>query len=123
MEKLERALVIHQDEELKNYTSALLTELGFRHVLTATTLPMAKLTCEHARQKGHPIQLVVCDDGLPGGALAARRELIDWPCVVVTDMHNPNNTRLAAALGVGNLLLRPYGKAQLKKVLTALTLK
>lgn len=123
MKKRERALVIHQEEELKTYTSALLTELGFRHVLSASTLFMAKLTCEHAREKGYPIQLVVCDDGLPEGALTARRELSEWPFVVVTDTHNPNNTRLAAALGVSHLLFRPYGKAQLEKVLNSLKLK
>jgi CheY-like chemotaxis protein len=122
MQNLERVLVVHQDEDLKSYTSTILTELGFRHVLTATSLSSAKLTCEHSLQRGHPIQLIVCDDALPEGALVTRRELRDWPCVVVTDSHNPNNVRLAAALGVTKLLFRPYGKAQMAKVLGSINL-
>ena len=117
---LERVLVVQPQEELRAYTSALLSEIGFRHVLQASSLEQASLVMENAQSKKQVIQLVVCDDALPEGALALHREAKAIPCAVIADPTNPRNLRIAARLGVPSLLFRPYGKAQIERVIAAL---
>lgn len=113
---LDRVLVVQPQEELRAYTSSLLSEIGFRHVLLASTMAQAQAAVEAAQAKKQPIQLVVCDDSLPEGAIELERLIRPIPCAVIAEPTNPRNLRLAARLGVSSLVFRPYGKVQVERV-------
>lgn len=116
----ERVLVVQPQEELRSYTSSLLTDIGFRHVLQASTLTQAELILQNALATKKSIQLVVCDDTLPEGALALSPLCAAIPCMVISDAENPRNLRIAARLGVPSLIFRPYGKLQVSQAIEAL---
>lgn len=117
---LERVLVVQSQKELRAYTCSLLTDLGFRHVLQAESMLQAEQILASISASKKSIQLVVCDDTLPEGALAIHQKIAPVPCTVISDAQNPRNVRIAARLGISSLLFRPYGKAQLLKAIVAL---
>jgi len=119
---LERVLVVQPHDELRAYTSALLSDLGFRHVLQAPGLSQALLILDKAKANRQTIQLILCDDTLPEGALELHQRAKHIPCTVISDPDNPRNLRLAAGLGLKALLFRPYGKAQLLRTISDILL-
>ncbi len=114
-------MVIHPDEALRAYTSDLLRALGFRHVLTSPDLATAQRFYASATRGGQLLEVVICDDTLPEGALEVGRTFSHVPCLVVTDRESGEITRLAAALGAGRLLTRPFGRTQLEAALARLS--
>lgn len=115
----ERVLLVQPQEELRSYTARLLGEIGFRHVLQASTLVQAAQLLESARRKKQTVQLVVCDDSLSDGALAVQGLDASLPFLTVSDAHNPRNVRLAARGGVSRMVFRPYGMERLGRAVEA----
>jgi len=111
---------VQPQEELRSYTSALLSDLGFRHVLQAATLAQAEMILENAKTNKKHIQLVVFDEDIPEGAMTLQGKVSPIPCMVISDAGNPRNLRIAARLGVASLIFRPYGKGQLSKAIDGL---
>lgn len=114
---IETVLVIQPQEELRSYTCSLLTDMGFRHVLQASSITQAELILDKAKIDRKPVGLIVCDDNVPEGALSIMDVCGTIPCSVISDANNPKNLRIAARLGVTAMLFRPYGKSQLTKVI------
>jgi DNA-binding NarL/FixJ family response regulator len=120
----QRVLLLQSQAELRQYTTGLLTEMGVRHVLPAQDLEQARRLLEGCREAGQRVDLLVCDDGVTeGGALMALPLLGDSAVLVISDAQNPRNTRLAARLGIGSLLFRPYGAAKLAAALARVSRK
>lgn len=113
-------MVIHPNGALRAYASDLLRALGFRHVLTSPDLETARRFHASATKGGQQLEVILCDDTLPEGALAVGRAFPQVPCLVVTDRAHAGNVRLAAALGARRLLTRPFGRSHLEKALSAL---
>ena len=114
---IETVLVVQPQEELRAYTCSLLTDMGFRHVLQASTVSQAENILENAKQEHKKVGLIVCDDTVPEGSLCMIDKCGTIPCSVISDANNPQNLRIAARLGVTAMLFRPYGKSHLTKVI------
>lgn len=114
---IETVLVVQPQEELRAYTCSLLTDMGFRHVLQASTVSQAETILENAKHEHKTVGLIVCDDTVPEGSLSMIDKCGAIPCSVISDANNPQNLRIAARLGVTAMLFRPYGKSQLTKVI------
>jgi DNA-binding NarL/FixJ family response regulator len=116
---IDRVLLVQPEGELANYTMSLLDEMGFRHVVHAADVPQAERLWKNSLEKQRPFQLVVCDDEVSGGGLSFFDLVSPIPMVVFSHATNPQNLRLAAKIGISNLVFRPYGRTQLEYALKA----
>lgn len=114
----DRVLLVQPESELSSYTSALLDEIGFRHVLHAATPEQAEQVWNSARAKKRPIQIVICDNAIDGGALALEQRLKAQSMVIISSEKNTENVRIAAKVGLPHLIFRPYGREQLEKCIS-----
>ena len=112
-----RILLVQRQGELASYTASLLDEIGFRHVVHASDVAQAERLWKNAQEKQRPFQLVLCDDEVEGGSLALEELVAPLPLLVLSHPTNPRNLRLAARLGLNNLVFRPYGRHQLSQAL------
>lgn len=114
---IDRVLLVQPDGELANYTMSLLDEMGFRHVVHAADVSQAERLWKNSLDKKRPFQLVVCDDEIPGGGLGFYDTIHPVPMVVFSHPNNLQNLRLAAKIGIAQLVFRPYGRTQLEYAL------
>lgn len=114
----DRVLLVQPESELSSYTSALLDEIGFRHVLHAANAEQAEQVWNSAQTKKRPIQVVICDDAIDGGALALEERLKPQSMVIISSEKNTENIRIAARVGLSRLIFRPYGRDQLEKCIS-----
>lgn len=113
----ERVLLLQPQIELAKYTASLLDEIGFRHVICAASAAQAERLWHHSIETGRSFQLAVCDDMTPGSGLHLQSLIAPLPMIVFSDSHNPDNLKLAARMGIGGIIFRPYGKAQLARAI------
>jgi len=116
---IDRVLLVQSEGELANYTMSLLDEMGFRHVVHAADVSQAERLWKNSLEKQRPFQLVVCDDEVSGGGLSFFDIISPTPMVVFSHATNPQNLRLAAKIGISNLVFRPYGRTQFEYALKA----
>ncbi len=114
----DRVLLVQPESELSSYTSALLDEIGFRHVLHAATPEQAEQVWNSAQAKKRPIQVVICDDAIDGGALSLEQRLQAQSMVIISSEQNHENVRIAARVGLSRLMFKPYGREQLEKCIS-----
>ncbi len=114
----DRVLLVQPESELSSYTSALLDEIGFRHVLHAASLEQAEQVWKSAQAKKRPIQVVICDDAIDGGALALEQHFQAQTMVIISTEQNTENVRIAAKVGLNRLIFKPYGREQLENCIS-----
>ena len=112
---LERVLLVQSEPELAKYTTNLLDELGFRHIVLAKTLDEFTEIWKNSIEKNKKFQLIVCDDEQIKSALEIKDVAISTHIIVISSPQNKNNLRIASRLGLEGLIFRPYGKSQLEK--------
>lgn len=112
---LNRVILIQPNDELAQYTTALLDKIGFRHIHRASSTTDALSLFKKFDEKKDIIDLVVVDDSLEGGALSLKATLKDLNTLVITNESNPNNLSLYANFNMKKIIFLPYGRKQIEK--------
>ncbi len=112
---LNRVILIQSNDELAQYTAALLDKIGFRHIHRAASKTDAENLFTKFMEKNEQIDLVVVDDSLEEGALSLRTKLRDLNTLVITKESNPNNLNLYAHFNMKKIIFLPYGRKQIEK--------
>ncbi|MBY0517337.1 MAG: response regulator [Bacteriovoracaceae bacterium] len=111
----ERVLLVQSEPELAKYTTNLLDELGFRHIILAKSMDEFTEIWNNSIEKNKKFQLIVCDDEQIKSALQIKDVANETPIIVLSSPNNKNNLRIASRLGLDGLIFRPYGRTQLEK--------
>ncbi len=112
---LNRVILIQPNDELAQYTVALLDKIGFRHIHRAANSNDATSLFNKFSEKKDHIDLVVVDDSLEDGALSLKAELKNHNTLIITKESNPNNLNLYANFNMKKIIFLPYGRKQIEK--------
>jgi homospermidine synthase len=112
---LNRAILIQSNDELAQYTSSLLDQIGFRHIHRAINREESMDLLSQFEQNGKEIDLVVVDDSIEGGVLGFKSHLKNLNTLIITKENNPNNLSLYAEFSMKKIIFLPYGRKQIEK--------
>jgi hypothetical protein len=112
---LNRVILIQSNDELAHYTTSLLDKIGFRHIHRASSTTEALSLFKKFDEKRDPIDLVVVDDSIDGGALSLKATLKELNTLVITKESSPNNLSLYANFNMKKIIFLPYGGKQIEK--------